>query len=343
MVIYLLDDILVLNKTREDEVLDGIKVREILESLGFMINFKKSIFTPVQVIEFLGFKIDYMTMKLYLPQEKVKKIIKMCQEVLKSDRVSVRKLSEVIGNLPASLQAVHQAPLHYRHLQMVKNQVLKKGQNYDALVFLSQAMKEDLKWWTNHLNESNGKNIVQLIDQKSIIIQTDASKLGWRAVCQDLRIWGTWSENESQYHINILELLAIIHAVKSFLKQKIKSSCANSNRQQNSNDLCEQNGRHSVQSLQSISVRPMGMVHTTGDSRHHQDSSSWEVRSLHISDFNEQNNRLQCRSFCKQVNTKLEQFISWLPDPEAIAHNALLHPWKGIKGYAFPPFCLIFA
>lgn len=53
------------------------------------------------------------------------------------------------------------------------------GQNYDALVFLSRAMKEDLKWWTNHLKESNGKNIVQLIDQKSIIIQTYASKLGW--------------------------------------------------------------------------------------------------------------------------------------------------------------------
>lgn len=40
------------------------------------------------------------------------------------------------------------------------------------------------------------------------------------AVCQDLRIGGTWSENTSQYHINILELLAITHAVKSFLKQK---------------------------------------------------------------------------------------------------------------------------
>lgn len=95
--------------------------------------------------------------------------------------------------------------------------MLKKGQNYDALVFLSRAMKEDLKWWTNHLKESNGKNIVQLIDQKSIIIQTDASKLGWGgAVCQDLRIGGTWSENESQHHINILEHLAITHAVKSF-------------------------------------------------------------------------------------------------------------------------------
>lgn len=40
------------------------------------------------------------------------------------------------------------------------------------------------------------------------------------AVCQDLRIGGTWSESESQYHINILEILAITYAVKSFLRQK---------------------------------------------------------------------------------------------------------------------------
>lgn len=45
--------------------------------------------------------------------------------------------------------------------------------------------------------------------------------------------------------------------------------------------------------------------------------------------------------FANRLKTKLEQFISWLQDPEAIALNALLHPWKGIKGYAFPPFCLI--
>lgn len=45
--------------------------------------------------------------------------------------------------------------------------------------------------------------------------------------------------------------------------------------------------------------------------------------------------------FANMLNTTLEQFISWLPDPEAIAHNALIHPLKGINGYAFPPFCLI--
>jgi hypothetical protein len=42
---------------------------------------------------------------------------KKCQEVLRSDRVSIRKLSEVIGNLTASLQTVHQVPLHYDYDQ----------------------------------------------------------------------------------------------------------------------------------------------------------------------------------------------------------------------------------
>jgi hypothetical protein len=59
----------------------------------------------------------------------------------------IRKLSEVIGNLTASLQTAHQAPLHYdyRHLQMTKNLVLK-GQNYDAKLVLFQETKQDLDW-----------------------------------------------------------------------------------------------------------------------------------------------------------------------------------------------------
>ena len=75
----------------------------------------------------------------------MKKIKKLCQTILRSDVTTVRQLSEIIGNLTASLQAVQQAPLHYRYLQMAKNQVLKQGQNYDAQVVLSQASKEDLQ------------------------------------------------------------------------------------------------------------------------------------------------------------------------------------------------------
>ena len=42
--------------------------------------------------------------------------------------------------------------------------------------------------------------------------------------------------------------------------------------------------------------------------------------------------------FVNRLKTKLDRLYSWLPDPEDEAHNALLHPWVGIRGYAFPHF-----
>ena len=61
-------------------------------------------------------------MTLSLPKEKMKKIIikKLCQIIFRSDVITVKQLSEIIGNLTASLQAVQQAPLHYRYLQLAK-------------------------------------------------------------------------------------------------------------------------------------------------------------------------------------------------------------------------------
>ena len=51
-----------------------------------------------------------------------------------------------------------------------------------------------------------------------IIIQSDASKLGWRAVCGERKTGGRWTLTEAQSHINILELLVAFFALKCFCK-----------------------------------------------------------------------------------------------------------------------------
>ena len=45
--------------------------------------------------------------------------------------------------------------------------------------------------------------------------------------------------------------------------------------------------------------------------------------------------------FATRLNHQLPEFISWRPDPFAQGTDALLMDWKTLKGYAFPPFCLI--
>ena len=47
---------------------------QLFESLGLMVNMKKSILTPTQELEFLGFHLCSETMRLSIPSEKLRKI-----------------------------------------------------------------------------------------------------------------------------------------------------------------------------------------------------------------------------------------------------------------------------
>ena len=54
------------------------------------------------------------------------------------------------------------------------------------------------------------------------VIETDASRQGWGAYCKGVSTGGQWSQGESLFHINCLELLAGAFAVKTFVKGKVQ-------------------------------------------------------------------------------------------------------------------------
>ena len=51
------------------------------------------------------------------------------------------------------------------------------------------------------------------------VIQSDASKKGWVAYCQKVSTGGQWTLQESNLHVNVLELLAIKLALLTFSKK----------------------------------------------------------------------------------------------------------------------------
>ena len=87
--------------------------------------------------------------------------------------------------------------------------------------------------------------------------------------------------------------------------------------------------------------------HTGGQWSHH--LANWESRNFHDSS----EWKLCLMSFkiiCKQFGTplfasrlchQLPRYISWRPDPQSIATDALHQDWKNQFCYAFPPFSLI--
>lgn len=46
--------------------------------------------------------------------------------------------------------------------------------------------------------------------------------------------------------------------------------------------------------------------------------------------------------FSSPWNAQLPSYISWYPQPGAMATNAFSMNWKGLSGYIFPPFASIF-
>ncbi|VDI37510.1 Hypothetical predicted protein [Mytilus galloprovincialis] len=85
--------------------------------------------------------------------------------------------------------------------------------DFDSEMFVTSEMKQDLKWWSDNIYTQKRKFNR---GNPQVIIQTDASKLGWGAVLNEQKIGSRWSNDEKDNHINCLELLAVYYALKSF-------------------------------------------------------------------------------------------------------------------------------
>ena len=77
------------------------------------------------------------------------------------------------------------------------------------------------------------------------------------------------------------------------------------------------------------------------ESRTIQSAAEWQLHPATFQLIMENLGTCNVDFFATWLNTQLEIFMSWRPDPEAIGSDALQLSWTSWKGYAFPPFCLI--
>lgn len=98
IVIYL-DDLLIVGSSAEDCSTSVALVIKTLQSLGFLINFKKSETTPVQIIEYIGLITNSISMSFHFTKKKVDNIKRLSRETLKKKKCSLRELAKIIGNV----------------------------------------------------------------------------------------------------------------------------------------------------------------------------------------------------------------------------------------------------
>lgn len=331
----------------------------LLENLGFIINLPKSLLDPTQEIDFLGFTVNSVTMEIKVPGSKIKQVRQEAKKLLEADTCTALTLSRFLGKLNHVAQAIPPAPLFYRNLQSCLQAGLeeKGGKDYSGPAHLTQPAMEELIWWQEHLTRWNGRGL--LSQTPDLVIETDASTVGWGAFCQGTRTGGPWSSAEKSMHINCLELLAASLAVKCFARGR--ENIAIHLKMDNTTALTYINKlggtvspelNHLAKQLwlwcleRNITLHAThlaGVQNNTADeeSRVMKDRTDWKLCPQVFSKINQLTGPLQVDLFASRLTNQLRDYVSWRPDPTAIATDAFTLDWTQFRGYANPPWNLV--
>ena len=359
LIIYI-DDILIMARTESLALSHVEALQYLLENLGFIVNTKKSIFKPVQAIEFLGLTVSSRDMTLYLPGDKMKSIRADARRLLGMESVTARDLARLIGKMNATTKVIPPAPLFYRQLQRDLARALERSsQAYSTSLCLSLESKGELIWWDTHMSRWNGKALLNL--KVSYILETDASMKGWGAlnVTEQIQTGGAWSNAEAKMHINCLELLGATLAVKTFLKDQRNVHVLL--RMDNTTAVAYVNHLGGTVSQELVSLTKdlwlwclernihmtaqhlPGSLNCTADmeSRVMRDRTDWKLHPDLFQRLNKLWGPLEVDLFASRLSAQLPAYYSWRPDPYVMGMDAFVQSWTDQRCYANSPWNLI--
>ena len=339
-----------------DECLANVNyTKAILESLGFQLS-PKSVVIPTQQLLHLGFILDSKLMRVSLGYDKRHHIIDMLQSVLETPRsLTVRSLAQLIGTLVASFPAVEYGPLYYRSMEIVKIHSLSMQKNFDSEISLSDEIKEDLRWWLNE-GVTSGKLLSH--GNPDIIIRTDSSSYAWGAVCDDKSTHGMWTDEERGCHINVLEIKGAMLGIQSLCKHlhncHVQVQIDNTTAVAYINNmggthslLCNKFARSLILWCKARSIW-LSACHISGKNNVKADFYSrkvtrhteWMLNKNVFTCLCDKFGYPEIDLFAARTNFQISKYMSFYPDPQAIAVNAFFHKWSNYV-YLFPPFNLI--
>ena len=210
-----LDNWLVRNQIRADILRDQQVIIKLILSLGLIFNEKKSDLIPAQNFVFIG--MEFVTHKniVRVPWDRVQDILSLVLWFKKQEQVSARLFLSLLGKLSAAAQFVVLGRLHLRPLQMAlfaqwKPHVLP----LEHCILINMQIKSHLEWWNSR--ERLVQGVLLKPPLPSYTLFTDASLSGWGAHLEPegLLFHGVWSLDQSALHINVLEMKAILLALK---------------------------------------------------------------------------------------------------------------------------------
>lgn len=355
-VLYL-DDFLLLGATYTDCKNNVLYTVKLLENLGFLINYKKSVLEPAQICRYLGFLYNSKDLSISIPDDKKLPLIKLIRSIINTEKCQIRHFARFVGKLVSVCPAVRYGWVYTKLFERQKYLALKRASgDYNKVMKICPSLLQDLKWWLIKIPQAS--NILRTYSFQ-IEIFSDSSLTGWGICCQNMKSHGFWSTTEKEQHINFLELQAAFFGLKCFAKDLY--GCNVLLRIDNTTAIAYINRMGGVQypNLNSLSrniwqwcekrnlfihasyISSKDNLDADTESRQLRFETEWELNDSYFNNIVANFGVPEIDLFASRINTKCTKFISWRKDPDAFGVDAFTIEWKKLKFYAFPPFSII--
>lgn len=355
-VIYL-DDILCLGSSYSECQNNVAATQNLLQCLGFVINYDKSQLNPVTKCKYLGFMFDSINMTISLPIGKQEYIYTLVQKFLSLPRCTIKEFAHLIGVLIAACPAVGYSWMYTKMLEREKYLALIKCHNdYSAKFTPSPSIVPDLLWWKNNIYHNSNQ-----LAKPTFVLElfSDASRHGWGAFCNNTRTGGKWKEDELNFHINYLEIKAVFLALKTFARDM--HDCAILLRCDNVTAISYINRMGGIQFphlneitrdiwqwcekrkiwLYASYINTKDNIEADQESRNKNIDTELELSSEMFQKVTKIFGKPNIDLFASRANAKCEKYVSWKQDPDSFSVDAFTLNWTPYFFYAFPPFTLI--
>ena len=215
LIFIYLDDILVLGTTKRQAQHSLEEVLHTLEAAGFLVNQKKSSSEPKQVLDHLGFSIDLAKGQLGVPQEKLRTIRRELGKLVSHSTISSRKMACILGTVRSFLTAMPFLRAFTSHMLSFVD--LHKINGWDQKHPVPLDLKEEVIKIKDLMHSWEGRQFQGICPVREI--HSDSSQEGWGGVdlTENREVQEFWRD-QSGLHINIKELQAAIHSLKSLAR-----------------------------------------------------------------------------------------------------------------------------
>ena len=365
IIIGYLDDSLIVASNKQDCWRAIALTISAFMKLGFFIHPDKSILVPCQEIVYLGFIINSINMTVRLTDKRKQKLKLWAIHIFKNEYNKIKDVAKLIGLMVASFPAVTYGPLYYRNLEREKSQAIKENLGkWENRMKLSDKALEEINWWINNIEKAEHK-LIQPVPH--MIIKSDASLLGWGTHCLTKNFisqtGGAWLPSEYlTMHINELETYATYLSLKTYAKRVenkhillyIDNTSAmlcirkfGSCKSKRLDRLVKRIWKWCIRRNIWLSVARIASednVEADAESRNcliNQDIEYMLNKELLFHALKLLKAKPDIDLFASRINNQFEKYMSYKPDPYALAIDAFSESWSNLNFYAFPPFSLL--